>query len=412
MIENAGEIRLGPHALRDRDLEHIETITIVDTRVSQIDRTAFDGITYLFAVNLSRNGIIDIHPDTFENNTQLNLLTISGNPFWRDWSVTKDYLLNAPSVTEFDFSWNSMPRLPKSAFAKMPTLAYLNLKQNRLSDIDRAIFKPLSSLVELDLSGNLLSDLPSDIFEGTDLQSLKLNDNFLTSLTSVKATSLDILDVSNNRIKVIAKSDLDNVPSLEQLIISGNGLKRIHQHAFSELDQLEHLDISNNKLTSFTEHHLRNSPRLEVLLMSDNPDLGSLPVFKINGLEYNTYSVYRFECANCGLVELKSGTFNAMPAIANLNLAGNKLTGLPKDLLSPLSSLRELDLSDNMIAFIPSDMLRGAVSMTKLNLAGNPLMTLQVTPFLQAPELTRLDVSRCMLKRVWTEARQHFKSLR
>ncbi|CAD6234554.1 GSCOCG00001983001-RA-CDS, partial [Cotesia congregata] len=412
LIENAGEIRLGPHALRDRDLEHIETITIVDTRVSHIDLTAFDGITYLFAVNLSRNGIIDIHPDTFENNTQLNLLTISGNPFWRDWSVTKDYLLNAPSVTEFDFSWNSMPHLPNSAFSKMPTLAYLNLKQNRLSNIDRAIFKPLSSLVELDLSGNLLTDLPSDVFEGTDLQSLKLNDNFLTSLTSVNATSLDILDVSNNRIKVIAKGDLDNVPSLEQLIISGNELKRIHQHAFSELDQLEHLDISNNKLTSFTEHHLRNSPRLEVLLMSDNPDLGSLPVFKINGLEYNTYSVYRFECANCGLVELKSGTFNAMPAIANLNLAGNKLAGLPKDLLSPLSSLRELDLSDNMIAFIPSDMLRGAVSMTKLNLAGNPLMTLQVTPFLQAPELTRLDVSRCMLKRVWTEARQHFKSLR
>ncbi|KAG8037592.1 hypothetical protein G9C98_005803 [Cotesia typhae] len=377
LIENAGEIRLGPHALRDRDLEHIETITIVDTRVSQIDRTAFDGITYLFAVNLSRNGIIDIHPDTFENNTQLNLLTISGNPFWRDWSVTKDYLLNAPSVTEFDFSWNSMPRLPKSAFSKMPSLAYLNLKQNQLSDIDRAIFKSLSSMVEVDLSGNLLSDLPDDVFEGTDLQSLKLNDNFLISLASVKATSLDILDVSNNRIKVIAKSDLDNVPSLEQLIISGNGLKRIHQHAFSELDQLEHLDISNNKLTSFTEHHLKNSPRLEVLLMSDNPDLGSLPVFKINGLEYNTYSVYRFECANCGLVELKSGTFNAMPAIANLNLAGNKLTGLPKDLLSPLSSLRELDLSDNMIAFIPSDMLRGAVSMTKLNLAGNPLMTLQ-----------------------------------
>ncbi|XP_057327363.1 uncharacterized protein LOC130668878 [Microplitis mediator] len=412
LIENAGEIRLGPHSLRARDLEHLETITIVDTRVSLIDRTAFDGIPYLFAVNLSRNGIIDIHPDTFQNNTQLNLLTISGNPFWRDWSVTKDYLLNAPSVTEFDFSWNSMPRLPKSAFSKMLNLAYLNLKQNRLSKIEKAIFKPLSSLVELDLSGNLLSDLPNDVFEGTDLQSLKLSDNFLTTLASVKANSLDILDVSNNRIKIIAKSDLDNVPSLEQLIISGNGLKRIHQHAFSELDQLEHLDISNNKLTSFTEHHLRNSPRLEVLLMSDNPDLGALPIFKINGLEYNTYSVYRFECANCGLVDLKNTTFYAMPAIANLNLARNRLTGLPKGLLSPLSSLRELDISDNMIAFIPSDMLHGATSLTKLNLAGNPLMTLQVTPFLQAPELTRLDVSRCMLKRVWSEARQHFKSLR
>ncbi|XP_034947927.1 uncharacterized protein Gp150 isoform X2 [Chelonus insularis] len=409
LIENAGEIRLGPHALRTRNLEHLETITIVDTRIAGIDRTAFDGITYLFAVNLSRTNLFDIHPDTFQNNSQLNLLTIAGHPL-HNWNT--DYLLDAPSVSEFDFSWNSLPQLPKSAFSKMPNLAYLNLKQNQLKRVEKHLFKPLTALAELDLSGNLLSDLPVDVFENTDLQRLNLAGNFLTTLASITAASLNILDVSNNRIKVIAKSDLDNVPLLEQLHVSGNNMKRIHQHAFSELDQLEYVDISNNKISSLTEHHFRNNPRLEVLRMNDNPELGSLPIFKITGLEYNTYNIYRLECSNCGLQFIKSGTFNAMPALIHLNLAKNKLTGLPKGLLEPLSTLRELDLSDNMISSIPTHMFYGAKSLTKLNLAGNPLVTLQVTPFMQIPELSRLDVDRCQLRRIWSEARQPLKSLR
>ncbi|XP_063995974.1 insulin-like growth factor-binding protein complex acid labile subunit [Diachasmimorpha longicaudata] len=411
-IENAGEIQLGPHALRVRGLQQLESITIVDTRISHIDRTAFDGIPFLFAVNLSRNGIIDIHPDTFQNNSQLSLLTISGHPFWRNWTVTKDYFLDAHSVTELDFSWNSMPELPPSAFQKMPNLVYLNLKQNRLGKVDKAIFDPMDSLLELDLSGNMLDDLPKDIFENKGLQTLRISENAFTTLSKLNASKLTSLHASGNKIQTIGKDDLAGLPSLDNLVVSFNSMKRIHPHAFSHLDQLNYLDISENKLTSLNEHHLKNNPRLQTLLMSDNPGLRTLPVFNVNGLEYNTYSVYRLEAANCGLEYLKPGTFDAMPALTRLNLARNKLIGLPKGLLADLSSLRDLDLSDNLISVVPASMLRGATTLGKLNLAGNPLVTLQVTPFLQAPGLSRLDVSKCQLRRIWSEARQPLKSIR
>ncbi|XP_015111699.1 receptor-like protein kinase 5 [Diachasma alloeum] len=411
-IENAGEIQLGPHALRARGLQQLESITIVDTRISLMDRTAFDGIPYLFAVNLSRNGIIDIHPDTFQNNTQLSLLTISGHPFWRNWTVTKDYFLDAQSVTELDFSWNSMPDLPPSAFQKMPNLVYLNLKQNRLGKVEKEIFDPMDSLLELDLSGNMLDDLPRDIFKDKGLQTLRISDNAFTSLAKINASKLTSLHASSNKIQAIGKDDLAGVPSLDKLVVSFNSMKRIHPHAFAHLDQLNYLDISDNKLTSINEHHLKNNHRLQILLMSDNPGLRALPVFKMNGLEYDTYSVYRLEAANCGLEYLKPGTFDTMPALTSLNLARNKLTGLPKGLLEGLSSLRELDLSLNLISVVPAGMLRGATTLGKLNLAGNPLVTLQVTPFLQAPGLSRLDVSKCQLRRIWSEARQPLKSIR
>lgn len=176
-IENAGEIKLGPHALRAKGLQQLESITIVDTKIVDLDRTAFDGIPYLFAVNLTRNSLVEIHPDTFQNNTQLSLLTISGQPL-RTMQTAKehrDYLLDAPSVTELDFSGNLLARLPRTAFLKMPNLAYISLKNNRLRSVERSTFNPLDSLVELDLSSNQLSGLPVDLFDGKGLQTLRIS---------------------------------------------------------------------------------------------------------------------------------------------------------------------------------------------------------------------------------------------
>lgn len=413
-VENAGEIRLGPHALRSWGLQQLESISIIDTRIVDLDPTAFDGITYLFAVNLTRNGLQDVHPTTFQNNTQLSLLAISGNPLkhTQDLKFGKHGLFDAQSITEFDFSNNGLTKLKRNAFAKMPSLIYINLRGNRLKEIDSNIFNSLESLIDVDLSNNLLNDISVHLFNNKGVQTLRVSGNNLTTLETIKAPKLTVFEAANNRIKVIAKDDLAGVPLLDQLDISSNGIKRIHQHAFANLDQLTYLDISNNKLTSLTEHHFRTNSRLQVLLLNDNPGLQSLPVFKVTDMEYDTFSVYRFECSNCGLTYLEEGTFDAMPAITRLNLSKNRLLGLPNGLLSRLSSLRVLDLSDNIIRTLDTNMFRGATSLTKLSLASNPLVTLQVTPFLMAPSLLRLDVSRCALERVWSEARFPLNSLR
>ncbi|CAK9801615.1 Insulin-like growth factor-binding protein complex acid labile subunit [Anthophora quadrimaculata] len=412
-IENAGQIRLGPHAFQSWGLQQIESITISDTKIVELNQTAFDGISSLFSVNLTRNDLQDIHPNTFQSNKQLSLLAISGNPlkYSQDLKSIKHGLIDAPLVTEFDFSFNGLTKLKRTAFSKMQRLTYLNLKGNKLKEIDNTTFNTLYALEEVNLSNNLLNEIPVGLLENSEIQTLRITDNNLVSLSTVQAPKLRLLDASNNKIKLITKDDLSGVPLLEQLTITSNGIKRIHQHSFAHLDHLTHLDISGNKLTSLTEHHLRANSRLQVLLMNDNP-IETLPVFKTFGLEYNTFSVYRFECSNCGLYLLQKGTFDAMPAITRLNLSKNRLIDLPDGLLNSLLYLRVLDLSDNIISVLDNNMFRGATSLTKLNLAGNPLVTLQVTPFLMAPSLTKLDVSRCSLERVWSEARVPLTSLR
>ncbi|XP_060819755.1 extracellular matrix protein 2 isoform X1 [Bombus pascuorum] len=413
-IENAGLISLGPHAFQSRGFQQLESIVISDTRIVELNQTAFDGIPYLFSINLTRNDIQDIHPNTFQSNKQLSLLAISGNPLkhTQDLKLAKHGLFDAPSVTEFDFSFNGLTKLKRTAFSKMNGLTYVNLKGNKLKEIDSDSFSTLESLLEVDLSNNMLNELPVDLFSNSRVQTLRIAGNNLTNLSTIQAPRVKLLDVSNNKIKIIAKDDFSDATLLDTLTIRSNGLKRIHQHAFTNLNQLTNLDISDNRLTSLTEHHLRANSMLQVLLMNDNPELETLPIFKASGPDSNTFSVYRFECSNCGLYFLEEGTFNAMPAIARLNLSRNRLTGLPDGLLSRLSSLRILDLSDNIISTLESNMFRGATSLTKINLAGNPLTALQVTPFLMTPSLNKLDVSRCALERVWSEARLPLNSLR
>lgn len=185
-VENAGEVRLGPHALSDRGLLQLESITFTDTHITELDRTAFDKILYLSAVNLTRNALSDIHPQLFSNNTQLSLLTISGNPLRHNqyFKPTRHYILDAPSVTELDFSSNGITRLPKTAFEKMTSLSYISLRDNRLKEIDGDLFDPLESLLELDLSNNMLNELPVDLFDNSRLQILRVSRRYYLFLRS------------------------------------------------------------------------------------------------------------------------------------------------------------------------------------------------------------------------------------
>ncbi|CAL7943817.1 unnamed protein product [Xylocopa violacea] len=406
-IENAEQIRLGPHAFLSLGLQQLESIVITDTRIVDLNQSAFDGLPDLFSISLARNDLQDIHPSTFLNNKQLSLLTISGNPLkhMQELKLSKHGLFDAPSVTEFNFSFNGLTKLKRSAFSKMQSLIYINLKGNKLKEIDGSIFSSLKSLLEVDLSNNLLTEIPAGLLSNSDVEALRISGNNLASLSSIQGATLRVLDASNNKIKMIAKDDFFNMSSLDQLILNSNGLKKIHHHAFANLEELTYLDLSSNKLGPLSEHHFKANSRLQVLLLNDNPELERLPVFELSGLEYNTFNIYRFECSNCGLYFLEEGTFNAMPGITQLNLSRNRLSRLPDGLFAGHGSLQVLDLSDNIIGSLENDMFRGATGLMKLSLAGNPLVTLQVTPFLASSVLVKLDVSRCALERVWSEAR-------
>lgn len=72
-------IVLGAQFFKEIGLKHVASIKIAHATVQNINPTAFEGLSELYAVNLTNVGLDMIHPDTFANNKKLRMLTLRGN---------------------------------------------------------------------------------------------------------------------------------------------------------------------------------------------------------------------------------------------------------------------------------------------------------------------------------------------
>lgn len=72
-------IVLGAQFFKKIGLKHVASIKIAHSTVTNINPTAFEGLSELYAVNLTNVGLDMIHPDTFADNKKLRMLTLRGN---------------------------------------------------------------------------------------------------------------------------------------------------------------------------------------------------------------------------------------------------------------------------------------------------------------------------------------------
>lgn len=83
-----------------------------------------------------------------------------------------------------------------------------------------------SSSPALDLSHNQLSSLPDDLSHLHHLTHLSLSHNALQELPQglTSLPTLQTLEVGSNRICHITTAELDRLPALQRLVVSGNPL--------------------------------------------------------------------------------------------------------------------------------------------------------------------------------------------
>lgn len=146
-------------------------------------------------------------------------------------------------VTSLDLSGR---KLSDISFLKYFTgLATLNLSSNRVKDI--SFLRGLTALEELDLSNNQISNI-EPLVRLSKLTKLNLSDNSIQGIdvSMVQMISLDVLDISGNKLKVLPILP----PNVTDLIIADNAISSIEP--IGSLGSLVRLDIGGNKVNDIS----------------------------------------------------------------------------------------------------------------------------------------------------------------
>ncbi|KAL1278803.1 hypothetical protein QQF64_025476 [Cirrhinus molitorella] len=232
---------------------------------------------------------------------------------------------------------------------KMPsevptTTKNLYVFKNGIESLSQEDFLELESLEMLDLSQNKLTELPDHVFE--------------------PLSTLHNLDLSANQIVHISKDSFAGLEHLERLYLYSNLIESIHPAAFDGLQQLLELKLQGNKLTIMP---VLKMPHLLLLDLRFN----SIPSPGPNDLQ--------------------------TPKLESLKLGGLGLPSLNEELLGSFKNLHELDISNNQLTTFPG-VLREARGLVSLSLAGNPMGPVKWEDFEKLSELRELDISNLSLQ--------------
>lgn len=141
----------------------------------------------------------------------------------------------------------------------------LNISRNRLSSINSKLFTRLEKLENLDMSRNSFDSMPSTCFWPASLKFLNLSSTSLPEVRSCLPQSLQILDLSRNKLTVFNIE----LPLLKELYISGNKLGNLPDgHLYVNLAVLS---IQDNNLAKFSSKNLHDYQSLSVLEAAGNP---------------------------------------------------------------------------------------------------------------------------------------------
>ncbi|XP_022831237.1 chaoptin [Spodoptera litura] len=367
----------------------LQTLVLVANKLHYIEMHAFSSMAgTLASLDLGYNEFTEIPQQGLKDLKVLNWLNLQNNNIVYIGPEIKWHHLEE-TLTSLSLSNNQVTQLKSQALTSLYHLLQLDLEGNHLRTISTDSLP--ASLTLLKLSNNFIHELSCDLLYSLPrLQSVHLRHNFITFTDNYvcstnKTKKIEKLDLSNNKINDSSQLLLLREIQIRQIILDLNELTTIPKLVFTN-NRIERLSVSYNMLSSISRDlflSLKNS--LEHLEVEHNrlfhlPDsLAQLVRLRHLSLAYN---------------QLEESP--ALPSrIQTLSLAGNFLTSIPSALqtLEP-GSIRYLDLSYNRISnLLPNEFQEWSSSLANINLRGNRIAQIYKNVFPASMSLKEIHLS-------------------
>ena len=133
---------------------------------------------------------------------------------------------------------------------------------------------------------------------------------------------------------------------------------------------------------------INRTPQVRDAIVAALPDVNSAN----DVTEAHLPTIKFLNLRNKGLSTLKTGDFDGLTALSQLQLHENQLRTLPADIFSELTSLRTLYLSRNQLTNLPAGTFKGLTATTNLYLNNNQLSSLPQNLFSGMSALTQINL--------------------
>ncbi|KAK0140705.1 Trophoblast glycoprotein [Merluccius polli] len=188
---------------------------------------------------------------------------------------------------------NDIPQIGPDSFPGLDNVTNICLSNNRITEVGSHTFSPMTGLRSLDLSRNPLALIHPEALwvPGGPLRDLNLSRSLhnTTSLADLAVAlrwgglaGLQGLDLSGNRLTLLAPGTFSHLPGLRRLLLRDNALASVRGGTFSGPEKrLLLLDLSRNAFRTFRAEALEEFGRLGPaarLALGHNPYLCSCEI--------------------------------------------------------------------------------------------------------------------------------------
>ncbi|XP_076358399.1 uncharacterized protein LOC143251009 [Tachypleus tridentatus] len=341
-------------------------------------------------VTCNKGGMTEIPINDITLDTQVLIVTSPpGNP---NFLTIGRIFLHFSYLEEVHLTNSHVPAIGDSSFWPGRQMKILELSCNDITLLNDQDFNGLSSLEVLDISDNKIFSTPSAPFRFlTSLKSLSLARNRLSRLVPrffYMLKKLEKLDLSGNPLKELDPENLKDLRPLKVLRLADCQLTSLHSLVYQHLPNIQELDLRNNNFFSLAPEEFRHLKSLQILRLDGNV---------LSEIREKTFGGHKLEILGLSrnnIIKFLPCSF-CNTSVKNLDISRNRLSSLTTDVLAVVSnSLETFDMGFNPLDIYTVLTTVSVLNrLTNLSLAGMNIDKLLPDTFNKNTDLRFLNLS-------------------